>query len=297
MIDLTAIETFCRAVQLGNMTAAARGLHITKSVASRRISMLEDSLGVRLLTRSPKGVVPTDEGQQFFQRSLQILEDLEEATQSLQADRRSLTGQLRIAAPRAFTDVVLAPHIAQFATENPNIRLDLDLSDERVDLMARGYDLGLRIAGKLEDSSMIARKITELSFACVASPDYLAQHETPLHPEDLTDHSCIFYSNLAASTQWQFYIDGKKKSVQVSGRVITNSGGLQTEMVLSGAGIAYIPSFFVRPYIDSGQLIQLLPEFSLHRLNLYALYPDRSHLPAKTAAFIDYIYKALNPEL
>ncbi len=288
-MDLVAIRTFCRAVEVGNLSRAADGMHITKSVASRRIQALEDDLGVRLLSRTTRGVTPTDEGARFYEQAVRILDELDEARQSVTGDDGSIKGRLRLTAPRAFTDMVLRQVIGDFMAANPQLEMEIELSDSRVDVAGGGFDLALRIARQLDDTSLIAKKLVDINNECVASPAYLGARGTPKALADLSGHACIYYSNLAATTQWQFTGDSGPESVRVRGDFATNSGAMQREAALKGRGIALLPRFFVADAIADGSLVRLFPGKPPVNSALYALYPERRFTPRRARAFIDYL--------
>jgi DNA-binding transcriptional LysR family regulator len=288
-MDLQAIRTFCRAVETGNLTAAAKALHITKSVASRRIQSLEDDLGVRLLARTTKGVAPTDEGALFYDRGQRILDDLEDAAQAVKCTEQNLVGSLRITAPRSFADLFLGEPLMEFMLANPELNFEMNLTDERVDILGGGYDLGLRIARELDDTSLIARKLADLSSHIVASPDYLARHGTPQKPEDLRDHACVFYSNVEAAKQWRFGEGATAESVRVRGRLSCNSGQMQLEAALRGVGISTLPRFFVHGALQDGRLVSILDDYAAPKMALYALYPEKRLLPRKVRALIEHL--------
>jgi len=288
-MDLQAIRTFCRAVETGNLTAAAKALHITKSVASRRIQSLEDDIGVRLLARTTKGVAPTDEGALFYERGQRILDDLEDAAQAVKCTDENLVGSLRITAPRSFADLFLGEPLMEFMLANPDINFEMNLTDERVDILGGGYDLGLRIARELDDTSLIARKLADLSSHIVASPDYLARHGTPQKPADLRDHTCVFYSNVEAAKQWRFGEGDTAESVRVRGRLSCNSGQMQMEAALRGVGISTLPRFFVHGALADGRLISILDDYAAPKMSLYALYPEKRLLPRKVRALIEHL--------
>lgn len=287
-MDLVTIRTFCRAIETGNLSKAAAALHITKSVASRRIGALEEDLGVRLLNRTTRGVTPTDEGGLFYERALRILDDLDEARQALQGTD-TLTGKLRITAPQSFAELHLREAIGTFIAAHPDLEMEILLSDEKVDLQAGGYDLGLRIARSLDDSALIAKKLATIHNECVASPAYIGQRGAPQTPADLADHQCIYYANVTSSQQWQFMEDGKSKSVRVTGRVTSNSGIMERESALQGVGVCVIPRFFVHEELDSGKLVRLMPDTPPINSTLYILYPERRFASQRVRAFIDHI--------
>ncbi|WP_262692531.1 LysR family transcriptional regulator [Kordiimonas aestuarii] len=288
-MDLQAIRTFCRAVETGNLTAAAKALHITKSVASRRIQSLEDDLGVRLLARTTKGVSPTDEGALFYERGQRILDDLEDAAQMVKCTEGNLVGNLRITAPRSFADIFLGAPLMDFMHRHPELKFEMNLTDERVDIIGGGYDLGLRITRELDDTSLIARKLADMRSHIVASPAYLEKYGTPKKPEDLRDHQSVFYSNVETAKHWRFGTSADSEGVRVKGRLTCNSGQMQMEAALAGLAIANLPRFYVHEALEVGQLVPLLEDFPRPPTTLYALYPEKRLLPLKVRALIDHL--------
>ncbi|RMB12689.1 LysR family transcriptional regulator [Eilatimonas milleporae] len=289
-MDLIALETYCRAVEAGNLTRAAQMLHVTKSVVSRRLAALEEDLEVRLLTRTTRGVTPTDEGQQFYERAVRILDDVEDARQSLNTADGPLVGRLRLTAPQSFTDLCLGEALCRFMDENPKLKMDIDLKDERVDIVGAGYDVGLRIATELHDTSLIARKIAPISFVTVASPAYLKQHGVPVTPQDFaTNHRAVFYANKTVQNEWSFMVAGREETVRPDGFLVTNSGKLQASAAINGLGVARLPRFFVADALTDGRLTEILSDSRPGDGALYAMFPERRHLPAKVRRLIDFL--------
>ena len=288
-MDLSAIRTFCRAVEEGNLTAAAKALHITKSVASRRIQTLEDDLGVRLLARTTRGVSPTDEGALFYERGQRILDDIEDAAQAVKCTADHLVGSLRLTAPRSFADLHLGAPLMAFMQRHPGLRFEMNLTDERVDIIGGGYDLGLRIARDLDDTSLIARRLAELRTTVVASPAYLEAHGTPKVPQDLKNHRCVFYSNIEAAKQWRFGTGSDTEAVRVQGQLTCNSGMMQLEAAVHGIAVVSLPMFFLREALTTGQVVKILEDHPMQPSSLYALYPEKRLLPLKVRMLIDFL--------
>ena len=288
-MDLVGMRTFCRTVEEGNLTAAAKALHITKSVASRRIQTLEDDLGVRLLARTTRGVTPTDAGTQFYERAVAILSDVEDAKQSIKTASDNLVGHLRVTAPRSFSDIDLHEPLTAFMRENPGLTFELHLSDERVDVIGGGYDLALRIAPGLNDTSLIAKKLARIKQLVVTSPSYLKEHGTPEKPEDLKDHNCVFYANITAAEQWRFNGPEGVKAVRVGGSMTTNSGVMQLAIARAGLAVAALPEFFLRDALANGEVVTILDDWDRPESGLYALYPERRLLPTKVRTLIDFL--------
>lgn len=288
-MDLLAIKTFCRAVEEGNLTAAAKSLHITKSVASRRIQLLEEELSTKLLVRTTRGVSATDAGALFYERGITILADVEDAKQSVSDAGTGLSGTIRLTAPRSFADINLKDPLMAFKKAYPKLILEMNLTDERVDIVGGGYDLGIRITSKLDDTSLIAKKIAPMRSHLVASPAYLEQRGTPQTLDDLKDHDCPLYSNMPAAHQWRFERDGKQHSVRVNGILMTNSGTLQRESAICGLTLCALPRFFIHKDMQSGSLVEVLEDWSLPLSHLYILYPEKRLLPLKVRVLIDFL--------
>lgn len=296
-MDLNAIKTFCRTVETGNITAAAQALHITKSVASRRLQALEEGLGVRLLQRTTRGVSPTDEGALFYERCQRILDDLDDAKQAVKHTSDNLVGHIRVTAPRSFADLHLSKAFTNFMKIHPAITLELNLTDERVDIVNGGYDLGFRITANLDDSALIAKKIAPIRFHMVASPNYLSRFGTPQKPDDLKNHKCLFYANISVNQQWRFEENGKAKAIRVIGPLISNSGTMQLTAAIEGLGIAILPYFFLHNALKDKTLVTILDPYTEQASTLYALYPEKRHLPLKVRALIDYMIDWFNNPL
>ena len=288
-MDLIALRTFCRALEEGNLTAAAKALHITKSVASRRIQNLEDELQTKLLVRTTRGVSATDAGTMLYERAVDILADIEDARQSVTCAGSDLVGTLRVTAPRSFADLNLKTPLTQFMADYPHLSLELNLTDERVDIVGGGYDMGLRITANLDDTSLIAKRLAAVHSHVVAAPKYLEEHGAPKTPEELKDHPCVFYANIEAAKQWSFVSARSTKSVRVSGPLTSNSGIMQLAPVKAGLAIATLPRFFLHDALASGEVVEILEDFPRPTSYLYALYPERRLLPLKVRKLIDFL--------
>jgi len=288
-MDFVALKTFCRAVEEANLTAAAKALHITKSVASRRIQNLEDELQSKLLLRNTRGVSPTEVGSRLYERAINILADIEDTKQSVTSSASELVGTIRLTAPRSFADLNLKQPFTAFMAQHPNLSFDLNLTDERIDIVSGGYDLGLRITHHLDDTSLIAKKLAEVRSLVVASPEYIQKHGEPETPTDLKNHPCVFYANIEAAKQWTFVGPQTTKPVRVSGPLTSNSGIMQLAAVEAGLAIATLPRFFVHEALSKGDVIEILKAYPRPISHLYALYPDRRLLPLKVRKFIDFL--------
>ncbi|TDJ38401.1 MAG: LysR family transcriptional regulator [Gammaproteobacteria bacterium] len=282
------MATFIRVVRSGSITAAAEQQSIAKSAVSKRLRDLEKRLGVQLLTRTTRRLTLTSAGGEFLERAEAILADVEEAESEAQSARGRLSGRVRVAAPLTFGLMHLSPVIRAFSRANPEVKLDLDLSDRQVDLIEDGFDLAIRIA-TLADSNLAARPLTSSRHAVVASPGYFAGQPIPQTPEELGSYQCLEYTN-RADPSWHYVTpDGKQGSVRLSHHLRANNGEFLRDAAIAGLGIVLQPTFIIYKALESGQLMRLLPDYDWHEVTAYAVYPQTRYLPARVRAFIDYL--------
>lgn len=283
------MQTFIRVVDAGSLSAAAERLNIAKSAVSRRLAELESRLGVQLLNRTTRRINLTDSGRQFYGRCLRILADLEESEQQISSEHTELRGSIRIAAPLSFGILHLAPVLDDFLREHNELTLDLDLNDSLVNLMDEGVDLGIRI-GRLHDSSLVARRLAPAKRVLCASPEYLQAQGEPQHPEELSHHQGLSYSNISESQQWLFkQPDGEPLSVRVPHRIRANNGDVLLQAAIDGLGVLATTTFIACRAIEQGQLKPILCDYQLPPANVYAIYPAQRHLPGRVRGLIDYL--------
>ena len=217
------LEAFVAVVDQKGFSRAGDQLGLAKSMISRRVTELERRLGVQLLQRTTRRQSLTDAGREFYQRALQILADLAEAEQSVADAQSQVSGRIRLTLPLGIGVARLAQPINRFLDDHPDVEIDIDLNDRRVDLIDSNIDLAIRI-GELEDSSLIARRLASVHFAICASPAYLQKYGEPEHPSDLARHEVLVYSNVATGRQWSFELDGKRINPRVKHRLSANNG-------------------------------------------------------------------------
>lgn len=290
MDRIRSIQALIAVVESGSFVSAAQRLHSSKAAISRYIQDLETYLGVRLLQRSTRRLSLTEAGKSYYQRTKEILADLDHADNSIGASNSSLVGHIRINAPLTFGTRYLAPLWAEFLATYPAITLDVELNDRRVDLLEEGFDLAIRI-GNLADSSLVSRRLANGYAIVCAAPEYIRQHGTPEIPEDLMEHAVISYSYLPTGDIWHFESNqtGEQRAVTVKPRMHTNNGDTIRAVVLGGQGVALQPAFMVSPDIQAGNLVSLLPEWSGPKFGIHAVYPSRKHLSLKVKTLIDYL--------
>jgi DNA-binding transcriptional LysR family regulator len=289
------MSVFAKVVATGSLSNAARELGLSPAMVSRRLAALETRLGVRLINRTTRSLHLTDEGASYYESCSRVLAEIEHANASVSAGRHEPQGTLRVALPAAFGNQYVAPLVPQFAALHPAVQLALSLSDRTVNLVEDGFDLAIRIAA-LEDSSLAARKLAPNRRVVCASPEYLRRHGAPSSPAELSRHNCLLASEFVST--WEYKDPaGKLGSTRVSGRYICDNWEVLRQWALSGLGIALKSTWDVRRHLSSGALVSLLPGYSFDSdVAIYAVYPHRRHLPAKTRAFIDFLASSFGPE-
>jgi DNA-binding transcriptional LysR family regulator len=288
---LDEYRAFIRVVEHASFTDAARSLGVSKSFVSKQVSRLEDRLGVRLLNRTTRQVSPTPVGVQFYQRTVVFLTEIDDAEAEAQHISGTPRGALRVAFPLSFGLQHLSSIISEFLVKNPHVKADADYSDRKVDVVAEGFDVAVRI-GSLADSSFVGRKLAQMSLHVVASAAYWDDHGRPEHPKELAQHHALLYRYVAAShTQtWDFRPPGREHvSVRVSGRLLTNTGESLRDAAVAGLGIAHLPDFLVREEIKAGQLEPLLEEWRTETSAIWAIFPHNRHVSATVRAFVDFL--------
>lgn len=284
-----AIQTFARVVEAGNFVRAAERLGVSTSAVSRQVSDLEAHLDARLINRTTRRLSLTEAGQSFYERSVQLLADLEEAESSMRAAAVLPKGTLKLTCGVTFGERFIAPAIAEFAARHPQLVFDLDLSDRAVDLVEEGIDLAIRI-GPVSQQGLVSRRLGWTQIVCCASPVYLERHGTPRKPEDLAAHECLSYTLTPLPNTWRFERgQGVNYDLQVTPRHRANSGRMLTKLAAANVGIVIEPDFIVSPEVQSGALVRLLSEYALPQRPIAAVYPSRRHLSAKVRTFVDFL--------
>jgi DNA-binding transcriptional LysR family regulator len=281
-------EVFFNVVEANGFGAAARRLETTPASVSRRVKALEQRLGVRLLQRTTRKISLTEAGERFFHEGRRLLHELDDLEQALAAASREPEGELRIVAPMSFGQRRLAPLVAHFASLYSRLRISLMLEDRETDLFDQGADLAIRI-GYPADSSMIARAIAPVPRYTCASPEYLERRGYPQSPGDLLQHDCLHYNLIPEREEWTFHGDDGEQTLAIRGSFCSNNGDVLAEAAMQGLGITLLPDFIVEEAIGDGRLIKVLEEYEREPLSLFALYPSRHHVPAKTRMFLDYL--------
>ncbi|HET7096835.1 MAG TPA: LysR family transcriptional regulator [Casimicrobiaceae bacterium] len=289
MDRFAAISAFARVVEAGSFAGAAGRMGVSVSAVSRQVAELESHLNVRLLNRTTRRLSLTEAGQAFFDRSIQLLADLEEAEVAVTSASIVPRGTLRLTCSATFGGRHLAPAIAAFAARHPQMRFDVELSERFVDLVDEGFDLAVRI-GAPGGQNVVARRVGATRMLCCASPSYLERYGEPREPEDLAKHQCLSYEYLPARNVWTFRDPkGGERSVRIAGPVHSNNGRFLIGLAAEGIGISREPDFISAPELRAGRLKPILKQFEPPPLPIYVVYPSRRHLSAKVRAFADFL--------
>jgi DNA-binding transcriptional LysR family regulator len=291
MNRLLEMEIFASVADAGSISAAADRLDMAKSAVSKRLADLETRLGVSLMTRTTRRLSLTDAGAEFYKRCKVILAEVAAAEACVTDADADLTGPIRIAAPLSFGLQHLGPVLLEFMQQHPDINVALDFNDRQVDLVAEGFDLGIRIA-KLGDSTLVARKLAPVRQLVCASPAYWAANGRPTEPADLKCHTALRYT-LAAQRNWTFLApDGARGSVTVPTQHAANNGAFLRAAAVAGLAIVRLPAFIVHEQITSGELEPVLLDYRWNDLHAWAVYPQTRRLPARVRVLIDYLSEA-----
>lgn len=294
MDRLLALQTFTRVVELGSFTKTSDSLRLPKTSVSDLVQQLEKHLGVRLLQRTTRRVTVTPDGAAFYERCARILADLDEAEASVMQARVQPKGRLRVDVPGALGRFVILPELPKFLARYPELRLELGFGLRPVHMVEEGVDCVVRV-GAQPDSSLIARRVGTMGFICCASPAYLKQHGTPRTPEELPAHRCVnFLSNRNGRViDWQFERDGRKVQLTLDSVLAVNDPEAYVVAGLTGLGIVKVAAPVVRPYLESGQLIEVLGDWTGELLPISVMYPQSRQLSAKVRVFVDWVSELL----
>ncbi|EFM2435142.1 LysR family transcriptional regulator [Klebsiella pneumoniae] len=295
-IDLNLLPVFIAVAEERNFTTAAARLGVTRSAVSQGIRRLEDAFGTMLVMRTTRSVNLTEAGEQLRTSLSLPLSSIEAAFEEIASDSTP-RGLLRIAVTSIAEEFLSGPLIASFAAANPAVTIDIVVTDEEFDIVAAGYDAGVRL-GDVIEKDMIAVPLTEKQREMVvASPSYLTANSAPLHPRELVYHQCIGWrpSPDVAPYRWEFEENGRAFDVAVEPRITTNDLRLMLRLALAGGGITFAPEETFRPYIENGQLVSMLDDFLPHFPGFYLYFPQRRNIAPKLRALIEHVRQWRQP--
>lgn len=289
MDSLDGLKTVIAVVETGSFTSASERLMISKALVSKYVGEVEEKLGVRLFNRTTRRLALTDAGKTYYERALPLVEEYEELLDSVTGEQSTPKGNLKISVPVTFGEMQLSPIISKFLKAYPDIQINIQLTDRRIDMLEEGVDVVIRIGG-VDDSNMVARQINTYPLVLCASPDYLKEHGYPKKPSDITNHACIIDSNFRIGKQWPLVSpDGTVEIIEVTSKIAANSPRAVMEIAKSGGGIALIPGFIVKDTIAEGLLLEVLSGYSTLEFGLFAIFPHRRYLSKKIRCFIDFL--------
>lgn len=289
MDRLKQIESFVLVATKGSLTAAAQAEGVAPAVMGRRLDALEARLGVKLLLRTTRKLTLTHEGSAFLEDCQRLLVEFASAEASVSAGGIQASGHLRITAPAGFGRRHVAPLVPDFLATHPEVSVSLNLSDRVVDIVNEGFDCAVRV-GDLSDSSLISSRLADNRRLCVAAPSYLKRAGTPRHPSELMRHECLTLSSDASQTRgWAFRVDGQVQHLRPSGRLDCSDGQVLHDWCRQGLGLAWRSTWEVAAAIVKGELVSVLDDFAAPPNGIFAMLPQRKHLPLRVRLWIDFL--------
>lgn len=291
MDQIQTMRVFARVVEAGTFTLAAHSLQLPKATVTKHVQALEERLKVKLLNRTTRRVTVTTDGAAYYDRAVRVLADFDDLEASMSQVRATPRGRLRVDVGSSIARLLIIPQLAQFQQRFADIQIDLGVSDRPVDLIGDNVDCVIR-GGPLSDQSLVARRVGNLEFITVASPQYLRRHGTPAHPRDLeSGHRNVIYFSPVAVRRYplEFHRDGEIVEITAPSMLAVNESNAYTSALLAGQGVGQITTFQARGHLDNGELVQILAGWSQPLLPVYVVYPPNSHLSAKVRAFVDWV--------
>ncbi|HEX4199742.1 MAG TPA: LysR family transcriptional regulator [Caulobacteraceae bacterium] len=292
MDRLAALEVFVQVVDAGSFSAVARRQHIGQPAVSKAVAQLEQWLGVSLLLRSTRSVVPTEAGQIFYERAKRTIEEADEAVMAAQGSAHGLTGKLRVSTSICFGRLHVIPSLSVFLAEHPDLELELVLDDRFVDLVNEGVDVALR-TGAMPSSNMTARRIAEGRSLVVATPAYLQRHGTPMSPAELASHQAVILTRGGGRDSFTFRKADAEVSVTLQGRLKVTQGEGVREAVNSDLGLAVAAEWLFSPELKSGKVVPILQDWTLPPTPLSAVYPTGRLAGAKARTFVAFVERCI----
>lgn len=296
MDKLKHMETFVKIVRTGSLVKASELLNVSPSLASMHLKQLEEYLGNRLLIRSTRHIALTEVGQSYYQFCADVIAQIEEEERYLQQSQTAPSGNIKISSPMmGFSNLKLASTVSEFLEMHPEIKISLMLSDTRPTrayLTEGGFDLAI-VFGELDESSMIARRIGRVKHIACASPAYLNRHSAPETPADLAHHNCLIHRKATPDSTWHFTRSEQHHSIRVSGTLETNSIFLVRDAALASLGIGVLPTYCLDNALETGELVEILPDYHVETQDIHVLFPYSRFLPYRIRAFIDYMVQSL----
>ncbi|MDE1179373.1 LysR family transcriptional regulator [Paraburkholderia sp.] len=294
---LHAMTAFVRVVDAGTFTLAAEQMELTTAQISRLVSGLEARLHTKLLQRTTRRIALTGTGETYVAQCRDILERVDVAEAFASGSTIEPAGRLRVQCMGNFGNRYVVPLIAGFCAQFPKVSIEYATSQYAPALLAEGIDVGIYISRQLSDSGLVALPLGTVFSVLCASPDYIAAHGSPKHPRDLADHACVRLVNFSAPSEWELMSGKRSFRLQPGGSIIADNPDVLLSVAEQGSGISLLPFFTVRESIRHGRLVRVLPTWRTPELGVYALYPSRHFLDAKTKAWLDLLKTRIAPAL
>lgn len=295
-MNLQTLKIFQRVYRKANFAEVAKDLNVAPSSITRHINSLEKELGVKLFTRTTRKVTPTEKGKTYFARIEPLIEDIEAAQNEIIDQGHTPKGTIRITCPVSFNHIFLTPLLPKFLKEFPEINVEAIVTDSKVDLISERIDLAIRF-GKLEDSSSIATKLSDLEYIVCSTPSYLKKNPKLKRPKDVINHNCLSFLFPKFNLSWKFEKSNEIQEVSIKSKVSMTSALSLIELTKKGEGISLLPKALIHKELSSGKLINLFPKYNVTATEfgsaIYLVYPSKSYLPLKTRLFIDYLKNEL----
>jgi DNA-binding transcriptional LysR family regulator len=289
--NVVAMMSFAAVATTGSFSAAAQQLNCSKAAVSRQIARLEASIGLKLLTRTTRSVALTPAGRELYGRCARIVDEVNETNQIMAGMHTTPRGELKINAPVIATLLQLPQIIPRFVMRFPDVRVHVNLSDSKADLLHGNFDAAFWV-GEPYDSALEAVKLRDYEMVLAGSPEYFRRHRKPSNPADLKDHKCIIETYLSRPTEWRL---SKNQTIAVSrGPLTSNSVRMTREAILADMGIAFLPKIFLADDLAAKRLVAVLPSYVSERLPLYIMFPQGHYVLAKVKAFVDFMITAIN---
>lgn len=275
---------FVKVAETESFTRAAKGLSVSTAHVSRQISALEERLHIKLFYRTTRKVSLTQEGGVFYHHCRSVLDGLDDAERAVTNLQSRPQGKIRLTAPVTYAERKILPLLNNFLEQYADVEITANLTNQQLDLIEDGYDIAIRL-GKLADSALIARKLSERTNYVCASPAYLERCGSPHSLSELAQHNCL----LGTLDHWRFNVAGRQKQIRVRGNLTYNSGSGLLDAALKGLGLVQLPDYYVRSHIDRGRLVSVLDEYIEHGEGVWAVYPHNRHLSPKIRLLVDYL--------
>lgn len=288
MASWEGVTEFVAVAETESFTAAAKRLDSSVANISRQIQALENRLATKLFHRTTRKVSATEEGRVFYHHCRQVLDGLEDAERAISNLQTKPTGNLKVTAPLSYGEKFIAPLVNEFALTYPDLKIDLLLNNQQLDLVENGCDLAIRL-GVLEDSTLVAKKLADRKQYVCASPDYLVRYGQPHTLSELGNHNCL----LGTLDYWRFEEAGKQRNLKVQGNLRCNSGPALRDAALKGLGLVQLPDYYVSDYIEAGELVTVLAKQCQSMEGIWAVFPSNRHLSTKVRILIDYFAERL----